>query len=100
MSIWILISLIALFWILYPIFGATGVGAAISRGDRPEDAGFSFLPETIVFPPVFFGIAMAIDYVAMPWGRLIVASFCVLLIAWGVIASTYSIIEIRRAKNA
>ena len=67
MSLWILISLIALFWLSYPIFGGIGVAALVASGERSDDAGFSFLPELIVLPPVFFGIAAAIDYIAMPW---------------------------------
>jgi len=99
MSIWILISLIALYWLSYPIFGAIGVAAAVSRGERPEDAGFSFMPELIVFPPVFFGFAMAIDHVALPWGRWIVSGFCVLLFVWSMVASIISIARIHKAKN-
>ena len=100
MSVWILISSILLFWLSYPVFGAIGVSASIARGDSPDDAGFSFLPELIVFPPIFFAIAAAIDYVVMPWGRLIVSGLCLLLFAWGVIASIRSVILIRRANNA
>ena len=55
MSLWILISLIALFWLSYPIFGGIGVAALVASGERSDDAGFSFLPELIVLPIVFFG---------------------------------------------
>ena len=96
MSLWILISLIALFWLSYPIFGGIGVAALVASGERSDDAGFSFLPE----PIVFLGIAAAIDYIAMPWGRWLVSGLCVALFIWGVIASTASILAIRRMKNA
>jgi hypothetical protein len=80
MSIWILIVLIALAWLLYPVTGAAGVHVAVLEGKRPKDAGFSFLPELIVFPAVFFGVAAAIDYLAMPYGRWIIAGVCVAML--------------------
>jgi len=100
MSLWILTSLIALFWLSYPVFGAIRVSASIARGDRPTDAGFSFLPELIVFPPAFFVVAVAIDYIAMPWGRWLVSGLCLSLFAWGVVASIFSVMAIRNANNA
>ena len=81
MSIWILIILIALTWLLYPFVGAAGVHVAVLEGKRPKDAGFSFLPELIVFPPAFLGVAEVIDYFAMPYGRWIVAGICVAMLA-------------------
>ena len=92
--------MIASFWLLYPVFGAIGVAAAVSRGERPQDAGFSFLPELIIFSPFFFGLAFVIDYVAMPWGRRIVSSICIMLLIWGVVSSIFGIIAMSRSKNA
>jgi len=99
MSLWILIFSIALFWLSYPVFGAIGVALSVARGDSPSDAGFSFLPELIVFPPIFFVVAAGVDYIAMPLGRWIVSGLCVLLFSWGVISSIFSIVKIWNAKN-
>jgi hypothetical protein len=100
MPFWTLVLLIALAWLSYPIVGALGVAVAVARGSRPEDAGFSFLPELIVFPPLFLGLAMLIDYFAMPWGRWIVGILCIAMLAFGLIACIRSVVVIHRIKNA
>ena len=100
MPLWLLILLIASAWLLYPIVGAIGVAAAIAEGTRPKDAGFSFLPELIVFPPLFLGTAILIDYFAMPWGRWVIASLSVIMLIYGFVVSVYSLIAIRRIKQA
>ena len=58
------------------------------------------MPELIVFPPLFFGIAMLIDYFAMPWGRWIVASLCILMMAYGFVVSLRNLIVMRRIKQS
>ena len=100
MPFWMLILFIALAWLSYPIVGAIGVAAAIAEGTRPKDAGFSFLPELIVYPPLFLGLAMLIDYLAMPWGRWIVAALCVIMMCYGLIVSIRNVIVMRRIKQA
>jgi hypothetical protein len=65
---WTLI-IIALAWLPYPFAGVANVSAEVLEGKRHKDAGFSFLPELIVFPALLFGIASLIDCFAMPWGR-------------------------------
>lgn len=100
MPFWTLILLIALAWLSYPIVGAIGVAAAIADGTRPKDAGFSFLPELIVFPPLFLGLAMLIDFFAMPWGRWIVAALSIIMMSYGLIVSIRNVIVIRRVKRA
>jgi hypothetical protein len=51
----------------------------VSERKRPKGAGFSFLPELIVFPAAFFGAAAVIDRLAMPWGRWIIGGLCILV---------------------
>ena len=100
MPFWMLILLIALAWLSYPIVGAIGVAAAIAEGTRPKDAGFSFMPEWIVCPPLFLGFAMLIDYLAMPWGRWIVAALCMIMMSYGLIVSIRNMIVMRRLRKA
>ena len=99
MTIWILISLIALFWLSYPMFGAVNNIAQISMGNRSEDAGFSFFPEIVTMPPAFFAVAMAIDYFALPWGRWSVSALCILMFTWGVVECISNLAAIHKAKN-
>ena len=100
MPFWTLILLIALAWLSYPLVGAIGVAAAIAEDKRPKDAGFSFMPELIVFPPLFLGIAMLIDFFAMPWGRWIIGTLCIVMLVFGFIACIRNFVTIRRLKNA
>ena len=99
MPIWSLIALIASAWIIYPFVGALWVTAEVSQGTRPKDAGFSFLPELIVFPPLFLGFAMFVDYFAMPWGRWLVGGLCVLMLSAAVVSCIRSLIIIRKAQH-
>ncbi|MDZ7617715.1 MAG: hypothetical protein U1E05_11960 [Patescibacteria group bacterium] len=79
MSTWVLFILVALAWLSYPVAGGTGVAADVAEGKRPRGAHFSFLPELIVFPAAFLGVALLIDLFLMPWGRRTVAGLCVLM---------------------
>jgi hypothetical protein len=99
MSIWTLVILIALAWLLYPFAGAAGVRVAVLEGKRPKDAGFSFIPELIVFPVVFLGVAAVIDYFAMPYGRWIVGGICVAMLAQHVYVFLRSLIRIRQLEH-
>jgi hypothetical protein len=99
MSIWTLIVLIALAWLLYPFAGAAGVHVAVLEEKRPKNAGFSFLPELIVFPVAFFGVAAAIDYFAMPYGRWIVAGICVAMLALHVCVFLRCFIRVRQLEH-
>ncbi len=58
------------------------------------------MPELLVFPPLFLGFAILIDYFAMPWGRWIVASLCVIMMALGIVASVRNLVVMRRIKKA
>ncbi len=66
MPFWTLVLLIALAWLSYPIVGALGVAASVAEGTLPKDAGFSFMLELIVFPPLFLGVAVLVDHFALP----------------------------------
>ena len=68
---WTLLILIGLAWGSYPIAGA----ARCAPGH-----GFSFLPELLIFPAVFFGVARLIDDFAMPWGRCTVGGVCLAML--------------------
>jgi hypothetical protein len=74
-----LVILVGVAWLSYPLAGAAGVAADVLGGRRAKGAGFSFLPEMIVFPAAFFGVAGVIDYFAMPWGRRVVGGVCVVM---------------------
>ncbi len=100
MPFWTLLLLIALAWLAYPIVGAIAVAAAIAEGTRPKDAGFSFLPELIVFPAMFLGTAKLIDYFAMPWGRWIVSALCIFMLVYGLCISLRNLKTIREAKKS
>ena len=84
----------------YPIVGVIGVSVAIAEGTRPKDAGFSFMTELIVFPPLLIGFAMLVDYFAMPWGRWIIASLCILILTYGFLVSVRNLVTLRRIKRA
>ena len=99
MSIWTLIILIALTSLLYPLAGAARVQLAVLEGKRPKGAGFSFLPELIVFPLAFFGVAAAIDLFVMPYGRWIVAGICVAMLALQVYELVRCFIRIRQIER-
>jgi hypothetical protein len=99
MSFWELTLLVAVTWLAYPIVGAISVSAAIARGLRSQDAGFSFLPELLIFPPLFLGFAAGIDFLAMPWGRRIVASVCTLMLVIGFAGSIRNLLIISRTRH-
>jgi hypothetical protein len=100
MSLWVLVTLVATAWLFYPIVGAFGVAAAVAEGSRPQGAGFSFLPEVLIFPPLFLGLALLIDYFAWPWGRWIIGSICIAMMAVGLVSCVRSALVIHRFKNA
>jgi hypothetical protein len=99
LSTWTLLILIGLAWLSYPFAGAASVSADVLDGKRPKDAGFSFLPELIIFPAAFFGVAALVDYFAMPWGRRIVGGICVVIFAMHVYVFLRCLRRIRSAKN-
>jgi|694.fasta_scaffold22624_11 hypothetical protein len=101
MPYWLLILLIATAWLLYPIAGAANVAALVADGKRPEGAGFSFFPELIVFPASFFIVAAAIDWIAMPIGRMSIGLLCVIMIGslvWTTVRS-YFVLQRTRKKT-
>jgi hypothetical protein len=99
LSIWTLIILIALAWLSYPFAGAASVSADVLDGKRPKGAGFSFLPELIVFPAAFVGVAALIDFFAMPWGRRIVGGLCVVMLAMHSFLFLRGLLRTRSAKK-
>jgi hypothetical protein len=99
LSIWTLIILIGLAWLSYPIAGAAGCAEDVVDGKRPKGAGFSFLPELIILPVAFFGVAALIDFFAMPWGRRIVGGFCVLMFATHVYVILRGLYRLRSAEH-
>ncbi|MFO0942581.1 MAG: hypothetical protein U0930_17735 [Pirellulales bacterium] len=99
MPYWWLVLLISAAWLLYPIAGGINVAALVVEGKRPIGAGFSFLPELIVFPACFFIVAAAIDWIAMPWGRLLIGLLCVIMISslvWTALRSIYVLQRTRK----
>lgn len=100
MPFWMLVLLITLAWLSYPIVGALGVAASIAEGTRPKDAGFSFMPELIVFPPLFLGVAVLVDHFALPWGRWMVGTLCVIMLVASVVSAIRNVMFIRRIQNS
>lgn len=100
MTFCMLVLLIAVTWLLYPIVGGIGVALAVAKGTRQKDAGFSFIPGLIVFPPLFLGIAMVIDYIAMPWGRWIIGILCLTMMLFGFFVSVRNVTIMRRMKKS
>jgi polyferredoxin len=83
----------------YPIAGAASVAVNAIEGKCPKDAGFSFLPEVIVFLAASFGLATLIDYFAMPWGRRTVGGLCVVVIIQHLYIIVRGIRRIRSTKK-
>jgi hypothetical protein len=100
MSTWMLLVLIGLAWLSYPVAGGAQVAADVAEGKRPQDAGFSFLPELIVFPAAFFGVAALIDFFFKPWGRWIVGGLSVAVLAVNVYVFARSMFRLRRARKS
>lgn len=100
MSIWTLIIVIAVAWLSYPFAGGARLRLDVLEGRRPKDAGFSFLPELLVFPAAFLCTAIVIDHFAMPYGRRIVGGICILMIGGHAIEVLRCYIRLRRAKSA
>ena len=96
MTLWVLYVLIAAAWLTYPFFGATWVAAQNSMTDPPGKSGFSSLPELIIYPPIFCGVAFVIDSIAMPWDRWIVAMLCVIMLLAGTIGFIQNVLKLRR----
>lgn len=92
MPSWVLYLLIAAAWLTYPFFGA----ASVAETEPPGNSGFSFLPELIVFPPIFWGVAYAIDSIATPWGRWIVSLLCVIMLVAGTVGFVRNVMALRR----
>ncbi|WP_146534834.1 hypothetical protein [Rubripirellula reticaptiva] len=99
MSIYALVLLIAITWLAYPAVGIIGLRAAIARGDRPPDAGFSYLPELIIYPPLFFGFAMIVDFFVMPWGRWFVGILCAIILVLFAVDIGRNLAAIRRIED-
>jgi hypothetical protein len=96
MSIWIFAILLGLTWLTYPIAGAANVSASVLEGRLPRGAGFSFLPELVVLPAAFLGVAELLDHFIPPWGRRIVGGVCVVMF----VAHVYVYIRARRRMHA
>ena len=74
---WMLPLFILLVWLLWAL--ACACQSALNgaqRGIPPEQRpGTSVLPGVPLFPLVFWGIALAINAIAQPWGTYIVGAF-------------------------
>ena len=83
---WLLLVLLTAVWFLAAF--ACLVGSAVSRkrlGIHSRGRGES-IAQFVVLPPLFLGIALALDLVVDPWGTRIVGLLHVLL---GVVLVTY-----------
>ena len=99
MPFWILSLIVAATWLTYPIAGAIGVAASVAKGTSPEDAGFSFLPELIVFPALSIGAALSLDYFVAPMGSVLVGGFTAIMFVWMIVDSFLNVLTIRRQNN-
>ena len=89
------VLLIAAAWIMYPFVGIINLRASIAKGDRPADAGFSYFPELILFPALFYVFAA----ITNPWGCWIVSLLCVAMLILGTIDMARSLTTIRRIRR-
>jgi hypothetical protein len=88
--------LVALAWLSYPVAGSANVAAEVLQGKRSRGAGFSFLPELLVFPAVFLGVAALLDHFILPWGRRIIGGVCLAMF----VAHLYVFVRARRQMRA
>jgi len=87
MQWWLLLVLLTAVWFLVAI--ADVVAHAVSRKRRgiPDGSGRGVsVAQFLLCPPLFLGIALAIDYVANPWGTRVVGLLHAVL---GVVLVTY-----------
>jgi hypothetical protein len=99
MPYWLLILLVATAWGIYPFAGAANVAALVAQGKRPVGAGFSSVPELIVYPACFLTAAAAVDWIAMPWGRLSIGLLCITMIVSLVWTTLRSLIVLHRIQK-
>ena len=99
MSWWALLILVTLTWILGVVVGAAGVAANVATGKRPSGAGFSWLPIFPGAPLAFFGIAMAVDAAAAPWGTRIVAGLHAAFVALWLAMMVNDLRRLRAARS-
>lgn len=95
-SNWTFAILMALAWLSYPVAGAASYTADVAEHKRPAGAGFSFLPELLVLPVVFLGLAELLDYFIVPWGRRTIGGLCLTLFVF----HTFVILRARRRIRA
>ena len=77
MAPWLLPVFIFLVWSLW--IGASAMGVAVENARRgtpeAERSGVSILPGMPLFPLAFWGIALAGNWAAPPWGSILVVAF-------------------------
>jgi phosphatidylglycerophosphate synthase len=83
---WLLLVLLTAVWFLAAF--ACLVESAVSRKRLgiPSGGRGESIAQFVVLPPLFLGIALALDFVADPWGTRVVGLLHVLL---GVVLVTY-----------
>ena len=87
MQWWLLLVLIGVAWSLWAVACSCHNFAEDSRNPLPngERRGFSCFPFVPIFPLLFWGAALLIDWIAEPWGTWIIGLlhtvFAVLLLA-------------------
>ena len=96
MPFWILVLIVAATWLAYPVAGAIGVAASVAEGTLPENTGFSFLPELILFPTLSVSAALLFDCFVDPVGSILIGGATMALFVWMMIASLQNFWIIRR----
>ena len=95
MSPWSLLAFLLFIWVLWLFASMAEVAVSEARKGVPEGErrGVSLLPGIPVFPLLFWGIALLIDWISNPWGTFVIGGTHIILgIVW-----TVSIIRNMRA---
>jgi hypothetical protein len=95
MASWILLVFLLFVWVLWLFSCMAEVAVAEARRGIPEGdrRGVSLLPGFPIFPLVFWGAALLVDWLASPWGTIAVAGLHIILgVTW-----TVSIVRNTRA---
>ncbi|HSH94710.1 MAG TPA: hypothetical protein VK968_11240 [Roseimicrobium sp.] len=100
MTFWLFLAVIVVAWLTYPLAGAVSVAAESREGKRPANAGFSFLPELIIFPLALAAVAAIVDFLARPWGSRIVGGLCVVMIFHHTFVIVRSLRKLRRLSQS
>jgi hypothetical protein len=81
MSWWLLLLMVFVVWLLWGVAAAAARAVSDARGGIPEGqrGGVSIAPVIPIFPLGFWGAALLADWIAGPWGTVVIGWFHALL---------------------